>query len=76
MKHVPNGREERETARGWDPRTHEERTWQTAGGQGDEELLRVVKSVTATQCDQAAAGADVPKDAPQAVGCRSARPRT
>ena len=24
MKHVPSGREERETARGWDLRTHEE----------------------------------------------------
>ena len=24
MKHVPNGREESETARDWDPRTHEE----------------------------------------------------
>ena len=23
MKHVPNGREESETARDWDPRTHE-----------------------------------------------------
>ena len=25
MKHVPNGREERKTARNWDPRTHEEK---------------------------------------------------
>ena len=30
-------------------------------------LLKVVKSVTATQCDQAAKGADVPEDAPQGV---------
>ena len=28
MKHVPNGREERETARDWDPRTREERAQQ------------------------------------------------
>ena len=29
MKHVPNGREESETARDWDPRTHEQtaRDW-------------------------------------------------
>ena len=29
MKHVPNGREESETARDWDPRTHEKtaREW-------------------------------------------------
>ena len=33
MKHVPNGREESETAREWDPRTHEERALPTAGGQ-------------------------------------------
>ena len=46
MKHAPNGREESQTARDWDPRTHEEtaRDWDpktqekraqpTAGGQG------------------------------------------
>ena len=33
MKHVPNGREESETARDWDPRTHEKtaRDWDPPG---------------------------------------------
>ena len=55
MKHVPNGREERETARDWDPRTHEEtalvgtprthhkRPQPTAGV-----WLKIVKSARAT----------------------------
>ena len=32
-----------------------------------EALLKVVKSVTSTQCDHAAAGADVAEDVPQGV---------
>ena len=33
MKHAPNGREESQTARDWDPRTHEKRAQPTAGEQ-------------------------------------------
>ena len=71
---MPKGREERTTARA----THEEAaTVGTPGTMIKEHsqqqadkcavLLKVVKSVTTTQCDQAAAGADVPEDVPQGV---------
>ena len=60
MKHVPNRREERETARvgtqGPVKKGHRQQ-------QADkcEVLLKVVKSVTATQCDQAAVVAYFPQ---------------
>ena len=61
MKHAPIGREESKTARGWDPRTHVEKS--KANSRRTSTFNNWYRRVQeATHCDQAArrVGADVP----------------
>ena len=71
MKHVPNGREERKTARCWDPRTDEEHSQQQVDKY--EVLLNLVKSVRVTQCDRAA---DIPEGVPSCGDAQAEKSRT
>ena len=76
---MPKGREERTNSQGLGPQrpmkkqpgigTPRPMIKEHSQQQADkcEVLLKVVLCVTATQCDQAAASADVPEDVPQGV---------
>ena len=77
MKHVPSGREESKTARGWDPRTHKEtsqgsrdrdpRTREKEHGQqqADGVLLKIPEQPSVTKQREREACADFPEDVPQ-----------
>ena len=68
MKHVPNGREESETAREWDPRTHEERKSIANSRQTSTFDNRYKEFTKQPRATKQRAGADVPGDVTTAQG--------